>query len=165
MTTVAELEAREKETMTKIVSHESNMEHYTADAWCVECIDDRFRDVLDEVKRTEKWGNFDRTQWAGGAQEIALEDPKSLTPVAEAILGQLAKSIKLHHTKSVVLTVHEACGAYGDVMPRDVDGGNKFMQEELRKAAETVRVFLQNAGLDLPIRKCIVRSDGIYEVS
>lgn len=151
--------------MKKIVDVESSMEHYTADAWCVECIDDRFRKALDLQKEVEGWEHFDRTQWAGGAQEIALEDPKSLSPVAEEILNQLAKSIKLHHTKSVVLTVHEECGAYGEAMPKDVEESNKFMQEELRRAAETVRVFLQTKGKDLPIRKCIVRSDGIYEVA
>jgi hypothetical protein len=153
-----ELEEKEENIyMKKVVNVESREEHYTADAWCVECIDDRFRGALDELKQVEGWEHFDRTQWAGGAKEIAAGNT--------ALLDQLSKSLKLHNTKEVALTVHQSCGAYGDAMPKDVGEAMKFMDLELRKAAEVVRTHLEQEGRKIPIKMFIVAFDGIYELA
>ena len=124
--------------MKKILDVTSPEGHYKAKAWCLECIDDRFREALSELKQRQAWHQFDRTQWAGGAKELALENPEELTPIAEAILGQLAISLKLHDAQEVALKVHEACGAYGDAMPKDREEALRFMEAELRKAADVV---------------------------
>lgn len=150
--------------MKKILEIQSPDGHYHAAAWCLECIDDRFRNALTELKRHKEWHSFDRTQWAGGAKELALDNPEQLTPIAEAILGQLAISLKLHDAKEVALKVHEACGAYGETMPKDRDEALRFMEAELRKAAGVVHTFLEKQGTPRPVRLYAVTFDGVYEV-
>jgi hypothetical protein len=150
--------------MKKILDVESPNGHYHAAVWCLECIDDRFRGVQNALKEHKNWHLFDRTQWAGGAKELALENPEHLTPIAEAILGQLAISLKLHDAQEVALKVHEACGAYGDAMPKDREEALRFMEAELRKAADVVHSYLEKQGTPRPVRLYAITFDGVYEL-
>lgn len=88
---------------------ESPREHYTADACIVWCIDNRFWNAFLKLLETLEINNFDPVFVPGGAKELA--DPDET--VREKLLGYIQTSIRLHHTKSVILTFHSDCGAFG----------------------------------------------------
>jgi len=99
--------------MNTIFSFQSNKTHYTADACIVWCFDDRFSKLLDEYIKD-------------------LASPEN-EPARAYLLDQIAKSIKLHHTKEIILMAHSECGAYGG--STDVD----FYTNELQRARESVQ--------------------------
>ncbi|MES2953455.1 MAG: carbonic anhydrase [Patescibacteria group bacterium] len=138
---------------------EVSQEHYKADAATVTCIDDRFTDSVEAVKKEMGWDRVDSVKWAGGAAEIAKGSLEG-----KAALGQIEKSINLHDTKEIVLTMHEDCGACKGVMPEDHKGALGFMQEELEKAGMVVQKFLAEKGKSRPIRLLAYGLDGVYEV-
>jgi len=109
---------------------ESPKEHYTADACIVWCFDDRFSRALTEFVRVCGFKNFDLVKIAGGAKSLASPDKES---ERDFVLGQIQKSIKLHHTKLVVLMNHAECGAYEgkEIGRKDLPKAKKFLQDKL----------------------------------
>jgi len=108
----------------------SPREHYTADACIVWCFDDRFTKALGEFVRVCGFRNFDLVKIAGGAKSLASPDEES---ERDFVLNQIQKSIKLHHTKLVVLMNHAECGAYGE---------KQTAREDLQKAKEYLQAKL-----------------------
>ncbi len=105
--------------MPRIIKLEKKLpqEHYTADAVIVWCFDARFKNGLKELETALSLYNTDLIIIAGGAKNIA--NPEKLTD-KKFILGQIEKSIKLHHTKRMLLMAHDHCGAYGSVDKKKV---------------------------------------------
>src|ERR1700735_885670 len=96
--------------MKKVFHFDSPRERYRCDAAIVSCFDTRFQ--LGFAKYFKRLGisNSDPIKIAGGAKSLA-------TPESEAdrefVLEQIRKSIRLHQTTLVILTLHSDCGAYG----------------------------------------------------
>ncbi|OGZ44849.1 MAG: hypothetical protein A3F26_00475 [Candidatus Ryanbacteria bacterium RIFCSPHIGHO2_12_FULL_47_12b] len=116
--------------MNTIFSFQSNKTHYTADACIVWCFDDRFSKLLDEYIKQQNFAHVDLVKIAGGAKDLASPENE---PARAYLLDQIAKSIKLHHTKEIILMAHSECGAYGG--STDVD----FYTNELQRARESVQ--------------------------
>ncbi len=96
--------------MNTILSFQSDKTHYTADACIVWCFDDRFSKLLDEYIKQQNFAHVDLVKVAGGAKDLASPDGEHARAY---LLDQIAKSIKLHHTKEIILMMQSDCGAYG----------------------------------------------------
>lgn len=142
----------------KVLHHQSSEKHYSADVCRVECIDDRFRDALQAFESHANWHKFDRLQLAGGA--------KSLADGQAHLLEQIDISLRLHNTKEIVLTIHQACGAYGQSMPIEQEDALVFIEKELQAALRSVQELLKQKGKEnsVPVRLLAVMFDGIYEI-
>jgi len=121
--------------MEKVISHKSRKGHYRAEAAIVWCFDFRFSKLFNLFIEEFYFGKpYDLIRIAGGAKDLA-------SPVrifdTEYVLGQLAKSVKLHDPKKIVLMVHQECGDYGKKFRSDGEE-KKFYIEELKKAKNLV---------------------------
>jgi len=75
---------------------------HTCDALVATCIDFRFQGTINTwISQNLSKEDFDRVAIAGGIYDL------------DAVLEQIALSVKLHDIKNVVLMNHENCGAYG----------------------------------------------------
>jgi len=104
----------------------------------ISCIDYRFwpRDLSLLAK---KFGRFDLLALAGGSKNLASPTDKENKLTA---LENIRLSIKLHGAKTIVLTNHSDCGAYGgskrfSSQKQEVD----FHKKELLKAKSVIRKF------------------------
>ncbi|MEK7541518.1 MAG: carbonic anhydrase, partial [Patescibacteria group bacterium] len=121
-----------------IISHASPLGHYAAQAFVVRCFDERFRAACEKFLAREKIKKADVESVAGGAKIFSSPEKAG---DRDFMLRELEKSIKLHHTKRVMLFTHYDCGAYGGIVRFDGDEEKQFSfhQTELRKAAAEVR--------------------------
>jgi carbonic anhydrase len=128
--------------MKKVLEYLSDKDHYTADACVVWCFDERFTRLLSEFKKKENLNTVDLIKIAGGAKDIASPTRES---DREYVLDQIHKSIALHHTKQVVLMVHNECGAYGGNTEID------FYVRELELAREVLKKYFQEVNMNILI--------------
>jgi len=80
------------------------MSNHICDGFVVACMDFRFQKYLKEWLGSNfdsKNKSYDFVGFAGASKNLDI------------IMGQLDISVRLHHTKEVVLIHHEECGAYG----------------------------------------------------
>jgi len=111
--------------------------HYQADVFALRCFDNRFWKTFKRYMKLCGVGDIDPESPAGGAKVFASPERKS---DREFFLREIAKSIKLHHTKKVMLFTHTDCGAYGGLKRF---GGNEekefvFHAREHKKARRAV---------------------------
>lgn len=137
--------------MNPILSHQSPKDHYTADACIIWCFDDRFSPLFDAFIQKEKFNHVDLVKVAGGAKDLA--SPEQETQRAY-IIDQIAKSIKLHNTKQIILMMHSECGAYGGLADEN------FYKNELIKA----RKATQDNFPQVTINTHFAAFDGLREV-
>jgi|SRR3989338_8038204 len=137
--------------MQKIFSYESSKDHYIADACIVWCFDDRFSKLLDEYIKQQKFAHVDLVKVAGGAKDLASPESDS---AGAYLLDQIAKSIKLHHTKEIILTMHSECGAYGG----NTDSG--YYSSELEKAKSVVQKHFS----DIAVKCVFADFGGVFDV-
>jgi len=109
---------------TEVLRSVSNKDHYSSDACVIWCFDARFSKLLDEFINSQNLKNIDLIKIAGGAQDVA---EKNLY-----VLDQIAKSIKLHAPKKIVLMMHTECGACGGTTDQS------FYELQLAKAARVI---------------------------
>lgn len=129
--------------------------HYTADATIVWCIDNRtWRGFLDFVKE-KNFAHFDPIMVAGGAKELSTPENSA---AKEFLLGQIEKSVRLHHSKVVYLMDHSTCGAYGKHFENSA-AENEFYRKELNAARE----FVLNNFPDVRVVNFLMTPDGSYE--
>ncbi len=148
--------------------------HYEADAAFVVCIDQRFKKAVTDFEH-HTWPDTERDPLTslGGVMPFATDDVHSiptelyaaledrvnpkLVPYlttahrlcAWTLLYEIDKSIALHRTKRIVLSMHEECGAYGARMPKRKQAPGTFevfVTSELRKGARFVRAHLEQIG-------------------
>src|SRR3989344_962177 len=93
-----------------LVKSKVSREHYKADACVVWCFDDRFTPTRRRFFKKLGLQRIDRVIIAGGAKVLAVAES---TFDKKFVLGQITTSIRLHHTKHVILVTHSDCGAYG----------------------------------------------------
>src|SRR5580704_3324024 len=96
--------------MKKVFHFDTPRERYLCDAAIVSCFDDRFQ--LGFAKYFKRLGisKPDPIKIAGGAKSLVSPDSEA---DREFVLEQIRKSIRLHQTRLVILTLHSDCGAYG----------------------------------------------------
>ena len=124
--------------MQRVIDHQSDPQHYKADACIVWCFDGRFSKLLDQFIQKFQFSHIDLVKVAGGAKDLASPEIESNRAY---ILDQIAKSIKLNHTQQVVLMAHSECGAYGGSADPD------FYSTELIKARAVVSSAFPNVSV------------------
>ena len=145
--------------MDYIFRHSSNLDHYTAEAFVVRCFDDRFWKTFKNFLKEQRYKRIDPESVAGGAKVLASPEKES---DRDFMLREIEKSIRLHHTKRVVLFTHADCGAYGGLARF---GGNAeeqfaFHQTELAKAKAAVREKFT----DIEIEMYFIDAEGIIKI-
>ncbi len=140
--------------MRQVLSFESPREHYTADACIVWCFDDRFSALLAAFSKSFK--NVDLVKVAGGAKALA----GGASPERDFVLDQVQASIRLHHTKRIILVVHRDCGAYGGAKSFENPDAEKIHHMDQLAAAEE---FLKKKIPDASIGSYFADFDGLYE--
>lgn len=150
--------------MEKVVSFESSLEHYTADACVVWCFDDRFYKLLKAFGKQEGWQHIDLVKVAGGARDLAAVRPDGTpTSAGEFLLAQIKASIRLHGTRRVILMTHRDCGAYGGSKAfSGPEGERTALGVELAAAAMCVIDALDNPGIR--VDTYFADFDGLYKV-
>ena len=133
--------------------------HYTAQAAIVWCFDNRAWDAFQRFLDREDIRTFDPILIAGGAKDLASPEQKSNR---QYLLDQIAKSIKLHHTKKIVLMTHEDCGAYGGSQKfgNDAEKEKIFHQSELEKAKQV----LLRAFPDMEVQTVYLGFNGLIRI-
>ena len=121
--------------------------HYQADATVVRCIDERTKSALGIFTEKEGLVRYDDISIPGSIKALA-------SPVSEEerkiVLGYIVSSVRLHHSKKIVLVAHNECGGYGGVV------GKEYYLAELEKAAAVVA----NALPEILIEKVLIDFDG-----
>ncbi len=118
--------------------HKTDLAHYTADAFTVRCVDDRFWKSFKYFLRSLNVAHIDPKSPAGGAKVFSSpEDPTDRA----FMLRELGTSIKLHGVKRVMLFTHHDCGAYGGFkqFKENADEEFAFHVDEHHKAREVIR--------------------------
>ena len=120
-----------------VFRHPSSLHHYEAAVFALRCFDNRFWKVFKRLMRHLGLGDIDPESVAGGAK--ILSSPEKAGD-RDFILRELAKSIKLHRTKRVMLFTHHDCGAYGGEarFGNDEEKEFAFHCQELAKAKKIV---------------------------
>ena len=128
--------------MKKVFDYMSDKKHYTSDACVVWCFDARFSRLLERFVKDKCFQNIDLVCVAGGAKDLAAPEREA---DREYLRDQIRKSIALHHTKQVVLMVHDECGAYGGKSDQN------FYIKELELASTHLKKYFQEIDINVPI--------------
>jgi hypothetical protein len=148
--------------IVSLIKFGSSREHYNAEACIFWCFDARFAKLYNNFISQGGFNEskIDAVKGAGGAQALACGGGAD-RDVAES---QLGKSIKLHHTERVVLTVHIDCGGYGGSKAFDNDHKKEWDHHvaELDKAAH----FVHEKFPEIKEIECwIADFDGLHKVA
>jgi hypothetical protein len=121
-----------------VFKKETALDHYHADAFVVRCFDNRYWKVFKNFLRDTGIKHIDPESVAGGAKIFASPEKES---DRDFMARELEKSIRLHHTKNVMLFTHHDCGAYGGFAKFGHDDILEFSfhTDELKKAASHVK--------------------------
>lgn len=144
--------------MKKVLHFDSPREWYVCDAAIVGCFDSRFDVGLAKFLKRLKVTNPDPIRIAGGAKALASPDRESERAF---VIEQILKSVQLHGTKRVILTLHSDCGGYGRLarFKGDVAAEAAHHQRELQRAAENLRAAIPG----IEIEGYFVDFEGIWD--
>lgn len=145
--------------MEPTIKHVTSYDHYESDACIVWCFDARFSPLLDKFIAEKTLKNIDLIKIAGGAKVFASPE---IETEEGYFRGQIEKSVKLHHTRKIILMVHQNCGAYGKSFD-DTASEENFYQNELLTAKNSIIEFLQSKNLSIPIESYYATFDGLYK--
>lgn len=151
---------RDNAQLNKIFHFQSVRQQYQAGAAIIQCFDQRFQLVFAKYLKRAGIANVDEIKLGGGAKALASPDSER---DREFVLDQIRKSIRLHQTKLVILTLHSDCGAYGGLA--GAFNGDPVLeaerqQQELRCAA----AWLKRAIPSLDVQGYFADFEGVYEV-
>ncbi len=143
-----------------IFEYKSSMGHYTADAFTVRCVDDRFGPLMGDFIRELGLEHVDPKSPAGGAKIFSSPEKES---DREYMLRELGISIKLHHVKKVMLFSHHDCGAYGGFgrFDNNRDTELEYHISEHKKAVD----FIHQHYPDLIVETYFMDDKGIIKTS
>lgn len=146
--------------MKKVFHFDVPREKYRSDAAVVSCFDHRFQLGFSKFLKRIGVSQSDPIKIAGGAKCLASPERES---EREFVLDQIRKSILLHATKRVILTLHSDCGAYGGLV--DVAGGDARLEAqhhdaELRRAAG----YLHGAIPGMDVEAYFIDFEGVWAV-
>lgn len=144
----------------KVFHFDSPRDRYRCDAAIVSCFDSRFQHAF--TKYLEQIGILypDLIKIAGGAKSLASPERES---DREFLIDQIRKSVELHQTERVILTLHSDCGAYGGLggaFNGDEGLEVRCQAEEMRRAA----VCLRTAVPGITVEGYFANFEGIWEV-
>ena len=136
----------EKSKRNYIFEGESSLEHYEGD-FVVACVDDRFSGIRDKFIKSLGVEHYDPKTPAGGAK--VFSSPFEATDT-EHYLSELARSIRLHLSKKVMLFAHHDCGAYGGFsnFDNDEDKELEFHRSEHEKAVGVIKERFPDIGVE-----------------
>ena len=120
-----------------VFEYKAGSGHYQADIFALRCFDNRFWKTFKRFMKFCGVGDIDPESPAGGAKVFASPEYKSDRGF---FFREINKSIRLHHTKRIMLFTHTDCGAYGGLKRF---GGNEekefvFHAREHKKARRAV---------------------------
>lgn len=141
-----------------IFSYETDMSHYTAQAFVVRCFDDRFREVFGKFRIAQGIEHLDPESVAGGGKIFSSPEKEN---DRDFMFRELEKSIRLHHTEKIMLFTHEDCGAYGgnSRFANDPEAEFQFHISEHEKARDA----LKSRFPDIPIETYYMDQHGIIK--
>jgi hypothetical protein len=128
--------------MQKILDFRSPRAWYECDAALVTCFDSRFDAICSELLKQLSIARPDTIKIAGGSKSLSSPEEEFHRTF---VLDQLHKSIRLHGTRRVILTLHSDCGGYGRLFGRfqgDAQAEMTHCHEELECAKEFLRKTL-----------------------
>ncbi|MBI3420829.1 MAG: hypothetical protein HY006_02090 [Candidatus Sungbacteria bacterium] len=142
-----------------IFPYQTTLDHYTADAFVVRCFDNRFWRAFHAFIKQRCLEHIDLESVAGGAKIFSSPEYEA---DRDFMTRELAKSVKLHHTKRAMLFTHHDCGAYGGI---GHFGGNReaelaFHCQEHQKA----RDILAASFPDLAVENYFLDEQGIQQL-
>lgn len=140
--------------MKRVLDHETNLDHYRADAVIIWCLDDRFSKLFQSFAKSQGFRFVDLVKIVGGAKGLNNENGER-----SFILDQIQKSITLHHSPKIILVTHSDCGAYGMRFP-NAEEEAKFHERELAKAAEVIESKFPG----IAVEKYFAGVDGLYSM-
>ena len=112
------------------------------------CIDFRFHEAISEwVKENNFVGDYDLVSLAGAQKNVANPETRDF------FMNQLAISVRLHKTNTILLLAHQDCGAYG--------GSKAFASwaEEKAKYTEDLNIAeatIKNVYPEMKVKKIIL---------
>jgi carbonic anhydrase len=143
----------------KVLHFDSPREWYVCDAAIVSCFDSRFDTGFAKFLKRLGITNPDPIRIAGGAKALASPEHESERAF---VIDQIQKSVRLHGTKRIILTLHSDCGAYGRLskFKGDAAAESNHHQSELRRAIENLKQAIPGIEVDA----YFVDFEGIWEV-
>ncbi|HWX94223.1 MAG TPA: carbonic anhydrase [Terriglobales bacterium] len=145
--------------MRKIFHFDSPADPYVADAAVLCCFDHRISTAVRKFLRKQGIERCDMIVVAGGAKTLA--SPRNDFE-QDFILEQVRMSIRLHHTKRVLLMSHSDCATYGGLanFKGDRAAEAEHHRGELHRAANLLVAQFP----DISVEPYFVKFDGVWEV-
>ena len=121
-----------------VFNYSSHLRHYEAAVFALRCFDNRFWKIFKHFMKHLGLGDIDPESPAGGAKVLASPEKRG---DRNFMLREIEKSIRLHHTRRVMLFTHHDCGAYGGLTKFKNDEEKEFVFhcQELAKAQKIVQ--------------------------
>lgn len=145
--------------MKKIFHFDSPAEPYIADAAVLCCFDCRISMAVRKFLKNKGIERADMIVVAGGAKTLA--SPRNDFE-QEFILEQVRMSIRLHHTKRVLVMSHSDCATYGGLahFKGDRVAEAEHHREELLRAGALLAANFPG----ISVEPYFVKFDGVWEV-
>ena len=145
--------------MKKVFHFDSSPEPYVADAAVLCCFDHRISRAVRKFLKKQGIEHADMIVVAGGAKTLA--SPRNDFE-QDFILEQVRMSIRLHHTKRVLVMSHSDCATYGGLahFKGDQAAEAAHHRSELLRAAELLSTNFPG----ISIEPYFVKFDGVWEV-
>jgi carbonic anhydrase len=145
--------------MRKIFHFDSPADAYTADAAVLCCFDHRISTAVHKFLKKQGVERPDMIVVAGGAKTLA--SPRNHFE-QDFILEQVRMSIRLHHTKRVIVMSHSDCATYGGLahFKDDRDAEADHHRTELLRAGD----LLTSNFTGITVDPYFVKFDGIWQV-
>lgn len=137
-----------------------DLKHYEAAYFIVRCFDDRFREMFERFISSLNITHYDVESVAGGAKIFASPEQEE---DRFFMLRELEKSIRLHHTKRVMLFTHHDCGAYGGIAKFNHDKKTEF--EYHANEHVQARDAIAHRFPDILLESFFLDSDGVIPLS
>lgn len=134
--------------------------HYTADACVVWCFDDRFASTRKRFFKKLGLRRVDHVSIAGGMKTLAT---RGSSPNRNVALEQIATSIRLHHTKRVILMTHSDCGAYGGLVAFKNDS-IKELRHHSREQKQAVAAVKKAVPRGVRVESVFVDFEGVWRI-
>jgi len=146
--------------MRKIFHFDSAPEPYVADAAVLCCFDHRISTAVRKFLKKQGIERPDMIVVAGGAKTLA--SPRNDFE-RDFILEQVRMSIRLHHTRRVLVMSHSDCATYGGLayFKGDREAEAAHHREELLRAAE----LLTSGFPGISVEPYFVKFDGVWELA
>jgi carbonic anhydrase len=146
--------------MKKVFHFDSPPEPYVADAAVLCCFDHRISRAVRKFLKKQGIEHADMIVVAGGAKTLA--SPRNDFE-QDFILEQVRMSIRLHHTKRVLVMSHSDCATYGGLahFKGDRTAEASHHRGELLRAADLLTTNFPG----ISVEPYFVKFDGVWEVN